>query len=651
MLNIHRHRCLRRTRPTAPTSFRRAVRPRLEALEAREVPATTMIRTPYSPYGQPAVVASLPQRPEPQQLTYSIDNNAAGNSVTVSAHIPVAGDPLPDAGVYVTLADHLGNPSASVRVAEFDFDATDHYTKGITGDVDVSNRRDGGYAITYVEATAHYPDPMGFPDWLRQDMVVRIFDANGTELAGPGIFDSIVDNEPLDNIHYGIVKPKVGMDNLWGVTGAWQVVTNVDPADPEPGSTTVSLYETRWRYDEITGLRYFTPTQLVAQSFLDRGNGSFSEYAGDFILSHDLATNASGKNVVVYDHLIVPEQPNSSAYMTLEAIHRKLINADGTIVIDVDPDNEIVSQNADTYEPTATPHVTMNDLVQAQFGVVWTYAPPYSIPEAQLPAGRGVYTRFGDWNGWITNEIRVVASPNSDGRHWYPTPPQFYVGHLNEPIAMNNAGNVLVGYFDSAQTSVTPHRLRGQLFNIDGTPIGDRFSLFEADSPYAQGGVGPEQFAIDMDENSHVTAAIGNPNPVAGTWVSVVLQRFVRVEFDVQRGEIQRDHVQYVDFTFNPGMVDVPSLLNPGRVQLLRSPLYGPQQFTPVPLDGVLSYAGNVLTMNFGLPGLEDGYYKVLLDLDGDGIFEMVRSFYRKFGDFSGTGLNQNPFIWFLLND
>jgi hypothetical protein len=386
----------------------------------------------------------------------------------------------------------------------------------------------------------------------------------------------------------------------------------------------------------------------VAQSYLNTGDGSFSQYVGDMILSHDLATNASGKSVVVWDRMIVPQTYYYSAYMQLDAIRRLRIDESGNILADANPDNVIVSQNADTYEASPNPRVAINDT--GAYAVAWTYAPDYNMSASQLPAARGIYARRGDWSGPVGNEFLVVASPNSDGRPSYPTPPQFYVGHINHPVAMDAAGNFLVGYFDSASQGITPDRLRGRLFGPDGAPRGDRFSFVEADSPYAQQGVGPEQFRLAMDADGDIAAAWGNPNPVPNTWVTVVGQRFVRADFVVQRGQAQRSTVQYLDITFNPGTVDLAGLTSGGRLQLTRYPLTGGSQGTPVSLAGTTSYAGNTLTFDFGAAGLSDGYYVLQADLDGDGVFEASWRFYRKAGDMSGTGLNSNPWIWFLLN-
>src|SRR5262245_23654468 len=408
MLNFPLHRCLRRTGPSARPSFRRA-RPRLEALEARDVPATTMIRTPYAPYGQPAVVASVPTSPDPQGLNFSMDTDAGGDNVIVSLHAPATGTPTTDAGLYFRLMDHLGATSNEVLVELFDFDDTDHFTSSIS-DAHVSMRDDGGFWIGFVRRVGHSADLNDPTNWYSDTFVVRDYGANGAQLLPEQYFATVVDNDPFDGTHYAITRPTVGADNLGAVTGAWQFVTDVDYAPPIHASSTTELRVSRFRYDALGNL-YLTTSQLLASSFLDRGDGSFSQYNGNLILTHDLDTNASGKNVVVWDLHHTTATHVSSAYLTLEKVRRLRIDEYGTILADANPDYVNVSQNADTWEAFPVPKVTIND--SGQFAIVWTYAPDYNISQSQLTAQRGIYTRFYNWNAPITDEIKVVSSPNS----------------------------------------------------------------------------------------------------------------------------------------------------------------------------------------------------------------------------------------------
>lgn len=123
--------------------------------------------------------------------------------------------------------------------------------------------------------------------------------------------------------------------------------------------------------------------------------------------------------------------------------------------------------------------------------------------------------------------------------------------------------------------------------------------------------------------------------------------------FDVQRGADQRSFIRYVDVTFStPEGVD--ELLNTmqdadasnDRVRLRRFETDGSGSGSVVPLAGRLSFNAidQVLAIDFGAGGIGgvpssiagNGYYKLEFDLDDDGDFESVRSFYRLLGDTNG---------------
>ncbi|MBY0460829.1 MAG: hypothetical protein K2V38_26215, partial [Gemmataceae bacterium] len=110
-------------------------------------------------------------------------------------------------------------------------------------------------------------------------------------------------------------------------------------------------------------------------------------------------------------------------------------------------------------------------------------------------------------------------------------------------------------------------------------------------------------------------------------------------------GAVQRSFVRYVDVTID-NATRAAALASPtgGRARLIKATLAGASPAQVTLAAGVLSATGNVLTLDFGVAGLggnrnsnaADGYYTLQLDLDGDGVFETTRSFYRILGDVNG---------------
>jgi hypothetical protein len=114
---------------------------------------------------------------------------------------------------------------------------------------------------------------------------------------------------------------------------------------------------------------------------------------------------------------------------------------------------------------------------------------------------------------------------------------------------------------------------------------------------------------------------------------------------DVQQGQTQRSYVRTVDLVFesDDGLDDVVNLgLN--RIQLERFALSGAGPATLVNLAGAVSRTGSQVQLDFGAQGIGgnrnttagDGYYRLSVDVDGDGTFETVQHFYRLLGNVNG---------------
>lgn len=120
---------------------------------------------------------------------------------------------------------------------------------------------------------------------------------------------------------------------------------------------------------------------------------------------------------------------------------------------------------------------------------------------------------------------------------------------------------------------------------------------------------------------------------------------------DVQNGVNQRSFVRYLDVLFS-GSSGLNAMLNAGRVKIER---FGIDATSVVPGTGVdvpgalLSQNGNRLRLDFGASGLGglrqagNGFYRVLLDLDGNGSYadtgDAAFEFHRLFGDADGNGI------------
>jgi hypothetical protein len=120
---------------------------------------------------------------------------------------------------------------------------------------------------------------------------------------------------------------------------------------------------------------------------------------------------------------------------------------------------------------------------------------------------------------------------------------------------------------------------------------------------------------------------------------------------DVQNGSGQRSYVRHLDLLFSSS-TGLSSLANTGRVRVER---FGIDAASVTPGTGALvsgftvNQSGNRLKLDFGATGLGglrqagNGFYRVLVDVDGNGNFtdagDGAMEFHRLFGDADGNGI------------
>ncbi len=137
----------------------------------------------------------------------------------------------------------------------------------------------------------------------------------------------------------------------------------------------------------------------------------------------------------------------------------------------------------------------------------------------------------------------------------------------------------------------------------------------------------------------------GTPVPQGGTpdigaYESTGVNQITSI--DVQKGMAERSFVRYVDLYFSES--DVSALLGAGRITLTRYGLDGSGSGVNISLGGMLSASANRIAFDFGTQGLGgnrnttvgNGYYKISVDLDGDGTKDAYKYFYRLLGDING---------------
>jgi hypothetical protein len=113
--------------------------------------------------------------------------------------------------------------------------------------------------------------------------------------------------------------------------------------------------------------------------------------------------------------------------------------------------------------------------------------------------------------------------------------------------------------------------------------------------------------------------------------------------FDVQKGAVQRSYIRYLTLTLSD-RATAQALAASGRLKMMKADLNG-LNAVEVAL-GNITVKGRTLTIDYaprgfsrpGNPNVRDGYYTLLIDIDGDTTYETSQSFYRMLGDTNGDG-------------
>ena len=193
-----------------------------------------------------------------------------------------------------------------------------------------------------------------------------------------------------------------------------------------------------------------------------------------------------------------------------------------------------------------------------------------------------------------------------------------------------------------AQITIDDDALGSETLSLTGTDaasfeiVGDQLHLragtvldFEVKSSYT--------VTVNVDDST----VVGSPD-ASETFTLTLIDVTEWNAIDVQRGQTQRSYLRYLDLVCDRS-ADLMDLISHGRLQLTKFDLNG-ENGVVTGLPVATSVSGSRILIDFGINGIGgsrgtnigDGYYRIGIDMDGNGSFESAKYFHRLLGDVNG---------------
>ena len=197
------------------------------------------------------------------------------------------------------------------------------------------------------------------------------------------------------------------------------------------------------------------------------------------------------------------------------------------------------------------------------------------------------------------------------------------------------------GHFSMWQAGLTPTTPKLLMATADGVDASDAFDVAAGSHAHAN-------FAFTKLGYYEVTFVASGVDAGGNATDSGQVTYYFQVgntvdALDVQNGQVQRSFVRNVDLVFGEedNMAD---LLATGRISVTKFDLNGENGVPMAASAWSASTVGNRLKMDFGAQGIggnrndttADGYYRIGIDIDGDGTVDAYKHFYRLLGDVNG---------------
>ncbi|MEZ6125358.1 MAG: hypothetical protein R3C49_19590 [Planctomycetaceae bacterium] len=373
----------------------------------------------------------------------------------------------------------------------------------------------------------------------------------------------------------------------------------------------------------------------------------------------------------------------------------RILTGNATIDADADVDTITIADNdRDLIAPTATVQALPLSTATPTFDVVVSLNDPASN-NGQPVSGVTTYNLYvavdsGEFTLYAANvpatQTSVTFTPDSNRRYWFRAVATDAAGNVEVSSTAPEANTYVsdVTAPETSVTSATPNAATGEItLNITGTDAGnsglDRFLVYVSIDGAAAEEIPASSVSGGTSDNGTYSQSVtyqalrdgaahsyrfytvgidGAGNTEAAPSVAAadiqLTETFAAPTggldangIDVQNGETQRSYIRYVDVLFND-VTGLQDLIDNNRIQVERFAL---DDNSPTAGTGTLisptaaATNGNAIKLDFGSTGLGgsgragNGFYRIAIDLDGDGLFDDARfEFFRLWGDSNGDG-------------
>ncbi len=352
-----------------------------------------------------------------------------------------------------------------------------------------------------------------------------------------------------------------------------------------------------------------------------------------------------------------------------------------TAVDDIAPTATVRPLPLTTTIPTITLTIDTNDPA----GAVGNPASGVASYDVYVAVDSGAWSLFAD--DVPASQSTLNFTPSSNHRYWFRAVAKDHAGNTEvesaTPLAEANTFVTDVEGPNTAVTSATPDANGLFTLNLQGSDVGgstvNRFRVFvkiddgtaveipqtnvaagaangsgvQAATTNYQGlrdGVSHTYtfFTRGIDSKGNLEATPTDANAdIRQTHTFATPVALAATDIEVQNGQTQRSYIRNVDLLFNDTN-GLQALIDNNRIRVERFDL-----LTSAPTAGTgtivnisgATVSGNSIKLDFGAGGLGgvgragNGFYRILVDTDGDGSFnDSMFEFFRLYGDSNGDG-------------